>query len=333
MYVCFDYYAVYYPECLVLFIAESEGGSESSETSEYHSQHSFAEFTCHGGCDCTIKEWLQNGCKKAGKLENYPKLDIKGLSVDEQEILIRRLDRETKAVQKKFIDLSLQVARRLKSRVPIDELQYFLSSLTTFSALKNNETKLLSNEADKINACTSVMGIFKILNNYWSWINYELLEDIAELLSEGDDNSIENAFTMYQENVLEPFLKRSVIEIPSSAYGNLEIPNYKKLIFKLGTDMESHSGSSIPLIREKLANILQVDQKALHIARVNDGCMEITFSVPKSVLLACFPLSKDIQIQLAGFEVHSKLCRVEQIQTSDFSYTMVCYTELLMHVI
>lgn len=302
---------------------EPEVGSETSDTSEYHSQHSIPEFTCHGGCDCSIKDWLESGCKKAGQLENYPKLDIKHLSVDEQEILIRRLDRETKAVQKKFISLSLQVSRWLSSNASIDELKYFLSSLTTFAALRNNDTTLLSNEIGNINDCTTVINIFKILNKYWSWINHELLGDIIEQFCE-DDVTIDEALKKYQEQVLEPFLKRTVIEIPSNSYGHLDIPNYKKLIFKLGTDMESHSGSSIPLIREKLSKILRVDQKALHIARVKDGCMEVTFSVPKVVLSTVFPLSKEVQIQLAGFEVNSKLCRVEQIVSQDFSYTWVC---------
>ena len=72
--------------------------SSRSDTSEYQSQPPFPEFVC--GCQkCSIKDYLHMGCPLAGKVENYPKLDIKGLSLDDQEIILNRLDLETQNVQ------------------------------------------------------------------------------------------------------------------------------------------------------------------------------------------------------------------------------------------
>lgn len=56
--------------------------SSRSDTSEYQSQPPFPEFVC--GCQkCSIKDYLHTGCPLAGKVENYPKLDIKGLPLDD----------------------------------------------------------------------------------------------------------------------------------------------------------------------------------------------------------------------------------------------------------
>lgn len=307
-------------------IDEQETGQsqgDSSETSDYNnSNQSLPDFVCCCG-ECTIKDYLQNGCKEAGKLRDYPKLNVRDLTRVEQESLLSKLDRELGTVQKEFAVLTNAVLKWLLSnQIDVKQLIMFVDGMTTFTSTKANcKSKHLYDVQEELNSCDSIIDLFFLLKNYWSWMNYDLLEEIVFQFC---DDSIQCRFITYEKETLGPFLKRSIIEIPSCAYGHQNIQNYENLVFKLGTDMESHSADSLRLIRDKLCRILEVDPKALHIAMVTDGCIEITFVVPSNIFDEVFPLSKDAQLQLAGLEVDGNVLHVEKVISSKYEYSMVC---------
>ena len=294
--------------------------SSRSDTSEFQSQPLFPEFVC--GCQkCSIKDYLQTGCPLAGKVENYPKLDIKGLSLDDQEILLNRLDLETRNVQSQFGGLKVYIAKSIAKRHSVDELALFVGSFNVFKATRAQDDKpLLGQAIDDINAAKSIAEVFKILNKFWSWLNYGLLVKIIDEFGSEDDK---RKLRDYESQTLTPFLQRSIIQIPSTAYGHLEIPNCRKLIFKLGTAMESHIGDELRIIHQKLADILNIEYTALHLSCVKDGCLELTFLVPDIVLEVLFPLSREMQLNLAGF-VHDD-GQIEQVSCGDYIYNLVNY--------
>ena len=236
--------------------------------------------------------------------------------MEEQEILLLRLDEEVTAVQEQFGSLTCDVVGSLE--VPVGKLTLYLSAFTTF---RPNDSCLLCDAKAELLGAKTVLDLFNVLKQYWSWINYELLEKIIRKFGDHETNE---CLEIYKEQTLEPFLKRSVIEIPSNAYGHSDIPHYKKVTFKLGTDMESHSASSLRLIRRKLATTLGIDVTSLHISTVTDGCMEICFLVPKVVVGFIFNLQKDsLKYMFAGFEIDGKPCNVKQLRSSEFVYNLV----------
>lgn len=241
--------------------------------------------------------------------------------MEDQEILLERLDNEVATVQAKFGSLTRSFVNFLSSNeVPVAALALFVSSFTTFIATRPNDSRLFCEVKAEFHTAKEVIDLFLILGQYWSWINYDLLEKIID---EFGNDEIKTHFEKYREHTLEPFLQRSVIEIPSNAYGHTDIPHFRKVSFKFGTDMESHSASNLRKIRNKVATILGIDSKALHISAVRDGCMEIDFLVPKVVFDAISQLPKDLQLLLAGFEIDDKSCKVEEITSSEFSFSLV----------
>lgn len=73
-------------------------------------------------------------------------------------------------------------------------------------------------EISEIASAASVCEIFLILSNHLSFFNYQILEAIVEDLGNEDEQTL---WSEYKNNILKPYLQRSIFEVPSDSTATL----------------------------------------------------------------------------------------------------------------
>ena len=155
---------------------------------------------------------------------------------------------------------------------------------------ERRDQPLLDEYSDEIKRAKTLSEIFNILSAYWNYLNFEILEYIIDLYGTSDDKE---RLKSYKEELCK-FCKRRIFELPSSesysSNGNALSPKEEKFNVKFNVS-EDITCEAILQMRGRIAEILHVRPAVLNIVRVDAGCVQITFLIPKFVAKEIFPLS------------------------------------------
>ena len=164
------------------------------------------------------------------------------------------------------------------------------------SVATENES-FLHHEHDKLAKSNNIQDIFIILSNYWSFLDYTLLENIIEKFgSEEDKENLER----YKSEVKQ-FLKSCKVDEnqpatlwkrykPSTSNSVLDEQRVL-LCFKL----ETKSLCMYYDIKSAIANIFDTNVECIVIDEIRPGCIELVFLFPRIILKAMLPLSEKIK--------------------------------------
>ena len=168
--------------------------------------------------------------------------------------------------------------------VPLDNLVQHVMALGAFDPVFNKELK----------AANTVTGIFMVLNNYFSFFNYRILEYIIEELGTEEDKS---RLQTYKVN-FNKYAKRRIFECPSE-FGPVSDAGHTDIVVKLDVKYENFTVADIEVFCHKLSEIVHVSsQGVLCLCRIDKGCFELTFQVPSFVQQKIFPLSREQEMAL-----------------------------------
>ena len=142
----------------------------------------------------------------------------------------------------------------------------------------------------KIDSARSVSEIFSHVNHSWSWFNYHLLEEIIDDL--GDQNDHER-LANYTQKFAE-YGKKRVFELPSDAFQRASFDNNEdevELTVKVDGNLEEYCVKDADTFCSTLASVLGVRRHLLRLVSVRDGCVLLTFLIPRSMAQPAFSLS------------------------------------------
>ena len=195
----------------------------------------------------------------------------------------------------KFQTLVSATIKSFKERcVPLDDLVSSVMALRAFDPVFNKELK----------AAGTITGIFMVLNNYFSFFNYHILEHIIEELGIEEDKS---RLQTYKEH-FNQYAKRRIFECPSE-FGPVSDAGHADIIVKLDIEYEKFTVADIELFCHKLSKIVHVSsQGILCLCRMDKGCFELTFQVPSFVQQNIFPLSREQEMALEDEDVIKLKC-------------------------
>ena len=157
---------------------------------------------------------------------------------------------------------------------------------------KRRDRPLLDEYSEEIKRAKTVSEIFVILSAYWNYLNLEHLEYIIDLYGTSDDKE---RLKSYKEELYK-FCKRRIFELPlpESCSGNGSALSPKQEKFNVKFDVHKNTTcEDICEMKRIIAGILHVRPAVLNIVRVDAGCVQITFLIPKFVAKEIFPLSGD----------------------------------------
>ena len=260
-------------------------------------------FVCPYCKNCSLEKYLSDErCPKATGKTLFPYLNTQGLSKEDRMMLEDTLIYAAKDLRILFADTDTYIAENLHADVTI--VKNFVLDLVRDLEQEENVAS--------INKATSIPEIILALQPYKSFLNYEIIEKIANKFG---STEIRTEMQKYV-TAFTDFCKRSAFELPNNVLPNkVKSENEKVFSVKL-TKKGLVSLGDVVYARRKMAYILGVKKWALKICSIEDGCLCVRFLVPAAVMSKILPLSPDKKNALsdAGINIGE-----EEITTSEDS--------------
>ena len=221
---------------------------------------------------------------------------FQNLSRSEQEELMAKLDDDDKNIKLKFASLVTKTCDSVEDRIPVVRFVRSVIALGAYEpAPLNRDRSLLDEHKEEIRKAQTISEIFVILDAYWSYLTYEILEYIIEHF--GDDSDKER-LKNYSED-LQEFCERRFFELPpKSGSDSILSPKQERFTVKFNLH-EKSTCRDVLLIRRKFSKILKVKLATLCLTRVDRGCVQLTFLIPRFVARELFPLSDELASALS----------------------------------
>ena len=253
-------------------------------------------FQCHCG-HCTLESYLEGGCSESS---SYPYLNFSGLSNDDQDDLIQKLDDDTEKIERSFADFCNDFIDSLKDRgKTADELVRTVVSID----------KSLHRDLIRM---SDVDVVFKILFGQVSFFNYEVIDYIVSRLGDTKDNENMN---VYKEKFRE-FCKRRIFEVKPQVYGSAQAVQGRRKFVVLAHELRIFSSvEEVKAAERKITSLLNLKASQLHLERVNCGSILLVFSISNFVAQELFPLEKTMSCKMkdAGFTLFVPESKIHQV--------------------
>ena len=158
-------------------------------------------------------------------------------------------------------------------------LRTFQVTLTSLPLFKQHEDKnFLKEEKIRIKKAKDVDEIFDILEPYWNYVDYDLLEHIIKEL--GTSNLQEEMKEYITE--LEQFEKKTTVhDFSLATQGKVVIPaHYRELAVKLDKDSKECTLHDVRQFKNSVVNQSSLENYALLLERVSCSSVKIIFALP-----------------------------------------------------
>ena len=290
---------------------KSDGGSTSPPPSERSVK---SPFGC--GCGkCTFFSFIERGCPTPiPSASSFPYLNLSGLTHEQQQELRGRLWSESEKIMIQFQKLVSATIKSLDERnISPDKL---LCHVMTLGALKpvfgdriEPQVPALHDCYKELKAAKTVYKSFLVLNDYFSFFNYHMIEHIIQELGTKEDK----AGLQRYKNQFNQYAKRRVYESPPE-FGPVSDADHADIFVKVDSQYENYTVAQLEGFRHKLSEILCISsQGILRLCRVEKGCFQLTFQVPSFVKQQIFPLSKEQEKTLEALGVIRLTCGEYQL--------------------
>ena len=228
------------------------------------------------------------------------------LSQRDRLALQSKLLKDSDAVISEFSDLIHYTITSIASQVSVLKLRTRLSSLGSYRPTRD-PVPLLRNHLDEIRRTEDVEEVFCILDDYYSFFNYGVIEKVIGWFGTPEDKERLDAYTEH----FTRFCKRRTFECPSDIFAHPVDKGKTNLVVKVEESWDPTEGCSLENVlrlHNSVAEILEVESETLHLCRIDKGCVELLFQVPSFVEEDIFPLSTEQERSLASIGVSRLTC-------------------------
>ena len=221
----------------------------------------------------------------------FPRLPTVALTKHQKDVLEGRLILETERIRLHFGSLVMATHESLDNRVDLKKVVF---SLKGFPFLKQVE---VTSDIYKghLNSATSLYDIFDVIEPYYSFFDYALIELLITTFGTDDDKQ---RLAEYKLKFTE-YCKRRVCECPIKTFGS-EGEDEILLVAKLEEVFEEYTLKTVKKFRSKLCEILEVPDEALRFIGAKEGCIEFYFAMFRSLDSVIFLLSARQRERLRG---------------------------------
>ena len=213
--------------------------------------------------------------------------------------------------------------------VPLDDLVSHVMTLETFDPVfKEPQVPLFCHHLKQLNAADTIPKVFLVLNDYFSFFNYHIIEHIIEELGTQEDKT---KLHNYKEE-FNQYAKRRIFEsLPE--FGPVSDADHADIFVKVDSQYDNYTVAQVEGFRHKLSEILRVSSEGiLHLCRVDKGCFQLMFQVPSFVQHEIFPLSREQEKALAAMDVIELMCGeyhfLVMLSVIDCQFIHTCLTEI-----
>ena len=281
------------------------------------------------GCgSCTLFSFIERGCPTPFSSKNtFPYLKLSGLTDEQQENLKERLRFETREIMMRFQELvSATIKSLIRRNVSVDELVPHVMTLGAFNpVLKNPPVPLFQDCLKELKAAGTISKAFMVLNEYFSFFNYDIIEHIIKELGTDEDKA---ELQKYKDN-FNQYARRRIFEC-GPHFGPESETDHADIFVKLDSRYDNYTVAEIKGFCRKLSETLHLSSKGvLHLCRVDKGCIQLTFQVPLFVQHEIFPLSREQERALSAIDVIKLICGKYQFLVSCVLYILALFTAVI----
>ena len=188
--------------------------------------------------------------------------------------------------------------------VPLDELVSHVMTLGAFDPVfKEPQVPVFRFCFQELKAADTIPKVFLVLNDYFSFFNYHIIEHIIKELGTKTDKS---KLRRYKID-FHQYVKRRIFECQPK-FGPVSDSDHADIFVKLDSQYDNYTIAQIEGFCHKLSEILNLSQGILRLCRVDEGCFQLMFQVPSFVQQEIFPLSRDQEKALAAMGVFKLTC-------------------------
>jgi len=198
------------------------------------------------------------------------------LSSSEQEELKAELHEDVIKMERLFGSLVFKTRDSVEERIPVRQFATNILALSAYEPEQQDQS-FPDEHREEIIRAKSISEIFDILNPYWNYLIYEILEYIIELYGTSED--IER-LRSYNEKLLH-FCERRTFELPrpvsGSGIGNEKSLRQEKVCVMLNL-REDFRAEVIFRVKRRIAKILHVRPSTLIIQNMDGGIAQLQTS-------------------------------------------------------
>ena len=201
--------------------------------------------------------------------------------------------------------VSATIESLIRRNVSQDKLVSYVMTLGAFDpVLKEPQLPVFRYCFKELKAANTIYEIFMVLNDYFSFFNYQLIEHIIKSLGTEEDKA---ELQRYKKD-FNQYAKRRIFEcLPE--FGPVSDADHADIFVKVDSQYENYTVAEIEEFRHALSEILRVSsQGILRLCRVDKGCFQLMFQVPSLVQNKIFPLSTEQEKALAAVAVIRLTC-------------------------
>ena len=201
--------------------------------------------------------------------------------------------------------MSATIESFIRQNVSQDKLVSYVMTLGAFDpVLKEPQLPVFRYCFKELKAANTIYEIFMVLNDYFSFFNYQLIEHIIKSLGTEEDIA---ELQRYKKD-FNQYAKRRIFEcLPE--FGPVSDADHADIFVKVDSQYENYTVAEIEEFRYVLSEILRVSsQGILRLCRVDKGCFQLMFQVPSFVQHKIFPLSTEQERALAAVAVIRLTC-------------------------
>ena len=260
------------------------------------------------GCGkCTFLSFLERHCPTPiSSVSSFPYLNPSGLNDQQLQELQGKLRLESEEIMIQFQELvSATIESLIRRNVPPKKLFCHVMTLGAFGPVfKEPQVPVFSHRFKELKTANTIYDIFQVLNDYFSFFNYQLIEYIIKALGTRNDKA---KLQRYKKN-FNQYAKRRTFEcLPE--FGPVSDADHADIFVKLDSQYDNYKVAQIERFRHKLSEILCVSsQGILRLCRVDEGCLQLMFQVPTFIQQEIFPLSREQEKALLAVGVIKLTC-------------------------
>lgn len=242
--------------------------------------------------------------------------DIEGLDGKNKEVLRDQLKESTEIIVKEFYHLHSKFFMTVEQKFTVESIKTHLMVLKAYNDGSEEQQSLFQDQMDKLKRVSTMSAIFDILEEFWSFINYDLIELLIDLLGSDDDKK---RLKSYKEKFAE-YAKRRLYKCPSKVAAS--IASQCDVYVKVESRFEKSSLHELSRFCKNLSNLLGIKRYAIRLCCIEKGCIRLTFQIHNFVRERIFPISPQQKGMLTKLGIIQLTCGTAHYEFPEVS--MIC---------
>ena len=187
----------------------------------------------------------------------------------------------------------------------IDFIQDYIALLLSPCFCKNQLIEPIEKEFEHVK---TMKQLFKALEKYISWFNFELVVKLVNTFIT-DERDLQRKWSTYREKLKDYFKNNNTqaVQIADSIeFGLSDVPGTKVMIAKVARD--DYTLNDLYFFHKLIADALEVPEYDFYFCTIQNGCMELKYSIPDFLYSVLFPLTNQQCHSLAKIGIIKMIC-------------------------